>query len=409
MGEARSSGATVAALAVVGVGLLGRAAIDKALALRGGAESVATWAQLSSVFEVTCGPALAGVGTGITVLAARHGTPEARRALLASALRLGLALSSAMLAAVLAAAWLFPGALAASCPTWLLVLAAGGGWVATVGGIAHGYWIGTRQTGRMLALAIATAALPAAAAFVINGATAAALAAVILAQVAPALLVAAAMPWTAHGADPAGTRAMLASYLLPGISIGILSPASLFAARAVMASEISWESAGMVQALWRASDWIAMIASGVLSIRFLPALGAAAGSDRFDAQLRRAVKVVLLPACAASLLLYAFHDEVLAVLYDGRFRLPDGAAALLLAGSAVRVAAWIPLFALYAQGRTRAIALGEFLSLPLFAALLALWPGQLDVEAVGWAWLATYGAYALFNVAVVARSRRPAG
>jgi hypothetical protein len=401
--------ATVAALAVVAAGLLGRAAIDKALALEGGAEAVATWAQLTSVFEVVCGPALAGVGTGVTVLAARHVQPGERRVLLAGALRLGLAMSTAMLAAVLLAALTVPEAMAASYPAWLLALAAGAGWIATAGGISHGYWIGTRESGRMLAFAVASAALPAAIAFVADGGTARGLAAITLAQAIPALVLAAALPWKTGRTDDFRARRMLARYLLPGISIGILSPASLFAARAIMASQISWESAGVVQALWRASDWIAMIASGVLSIRFLPALSSASGPAQFDAQLRRAVKVVLLPACVASLMLYAFRHEVLATLYDARFRLPDGAAATLLAGSALRVAAWVPLFALYAQGRTRAIALGEFLSLPLFVALLALWPGRLDVEAVGWAWLAAYAVYAAFNVALVVGPLRSRG
>jgi hypothetical protein len=55
------------------------------------------------------------------------------------------------------------------------------------------------------------------------------------------------------------------------------------------------------------------------------------------------------------------------------------------------------LFALYAKRRTGAIAAGELLSLPLFALLLAAWPGRLTLEAAGAAWLAAYAAYAAFN------------
>jgi hypothetical protein len=42
-------------------------------------------------------------------------------------------------------------------------------------------------------------------------------------------------------------------------------------------------------------------------------------------------------------------------------------------------------------------------------ALLALWPGRLDVEAVGWAWLAAYAVYAAFNVALVVGPLRSRG
>lgn len=403
----RAPSATLTALAVVVAGLAGRAAVDKALALQGGAQAVATWAQLSSVLELVCGPALAGVGTGITVLAARSASPASRRALLANALRLGASISTFMLVAVGAAVLLLRGVLPAAYPAWLLAVAAGAGWIATAGGVAHGFWTGTGHRARLLGLALALAALPAAAAFLAGGRSPAGLAAVALAQAAPAAALAALLPWRADDpAEAAAARRALAVWLLPGLSIGVLSPASLFAARALMATEISWESAGIAQAMWRASDWIALIASGVLSIRFLPALGAAAGTRHFGAELQRAVRLVLFPACAAYLLLFVFRHEVLEVLYDARFRMPDTATALFLAGSALRVAAWIPLFALFAQGRTRAIALGEFLSLPLFAAMLALWPGALTIEAVGLAWLCAYAAYAAFNVAALALARR---
>jgi hypothetical protein len=71
--------------------------------------------------------------------------------------------------------------------------------------------------------------------------------------------------------------------------------------------------------------------------------------------------------------------------------------ALLLAGSWVRIVAWLPLFALYALRRTRAIAVGELLSLPLFAALVTAAGSQLTLELAGGFWLAAYIAYAVFN------------
>jgi len=43
----------------------GRSALDKLLALRGGAELVALWAQLASIIEILAGIAAAGVATGL--------------------------------------------------------------------------------------------------------------------------------------------------------------------------------------------------------------------------------------------------------------------------------------------------------------------------------------------------------
>ena len=48
--------------------------------------------------------------------------------------------------------------------------------------------------------------------------------------------------------------------------------------------------------------------------------------------------------------------------------------------------------------RARAtIAVGEFFSLPLFAALLAAWGDGLTLERAGLSWLLSYAAYAGFN------------
>jgi hypothetical protein len=48
--------------------------------------------------------------------------------------------------------------------------------------------------------------------------------------------------------------------------------------------------------------------------------------------------------------------------------------------------------------RTLAISVGEFLSMPLFAALLATYPQQLTLESAGALWLASYVVYGLFNL-----------
>ena len=64
------------ALAVITVGLAGHSALDKILALRGGAELVALWAQLSSLIEVVAAVASSGVAAGLSVLVAQTPLPE---------------------------------------------------------------------------------------------------------------------------------------------------------------------------------------------------------------------------------------------------------------------------------------------------------------------------------------------
>src|SRR5688572_375524 len=169
------------------------------------------------------------------------------------------------------------------------------------------------------------------------------------------------------------------------------------AARALVADALSWHEAGVLQALWRTSDWICGLAWGVLSVFYLPKF-AAAGPEQLPRVARRAFAAVVLPSGALLAALFAVHRPLLAGLYEPSFAASDGAVALLFAGSVARVASWVPLVALYAMRRTRAIAVGELLSLPLFAVLVALSGSRLTLEVAGVLWLVSFLAYCAFNL-----------
>jgi PST family polysaccharide transporter len=190
----------------------------------------------------------------------------------------------------------------------------------------------------------------------------------------------------------------LRRYILPGLAVGILGPASLVAARAAVGEALSWHDAGVLQALWRLADWVAAVAAGILSLVFLPQLAAARSDADFNALMARAARLVLIPSAVVFGGIYALHRPLLALLYEPSVAASDTAVALLLAGSWVRIVAWLPLFALYALRRTRAIAVGELLSLPLFALLVAAAGDRLTLEFAAGFWLAAYIAYGAFNL-----------
>jgi O-antigen/teichoic acid export membrane protein len=97
------------------------------------------------------------------------------------------------------------------------------------------------------------------------------------------------------------------------------------------------------------------------------------------------------------MVLFFWQGPLLEILYDPGFRASNLAAALFFAGSLLRIASWIALFALYAKRRTAAIALGELLSLPLFATLTVAAQDHLTLEMAGAFWLVSYAAYCAFN------------
>jgi O-antigen/teichoic acid export membrane protein len=358
------------------VGLAGRSAVDKVLALRGGAELVAAWAQLSSVIELVAGAALSGVAAGVTVYVAQAASRDAQFAALRGGTRLGLAVSLAV----------------AICVAPFAVLGAAVGLVAVIPGTLNAFWLGQQRRAAMLALAIVTALL--------------ALAAALLAPrdwIVAALAIAAALPALAgflvlRELRGASLSEPLRRYILPGLAVGILGPASLVVARAAVGDALSWHDAGVLQALWRLADWVAAVAAGILWYVFLPQLAAARSNAEFNALVARAAKLVLLPSALVFAGFYSLHRPLLSILYEPSVAASDTAVALLLAGSWVRIVAWLPLFALYALRRTRAIAVGEMLSLPLFAVLVVAAGERLSLELACGFWLVAYIAYAAFNV-----------
>ena len=363
---------------------------------------------MSSVIELVAGVALAGVGTGISVLVAQSARPEHQRELLRESLRIGLALSAAAMLLVAAVSRAFPDHVAASgvSPS-LLVLAAGVGCVAVIPGMINGYWLGQQRRDLMFALALVSAALPLAASMMVRRTDI--LAAAALAQAVPALAVILAFrsqpgPREFSAESQRGLM-RLRRYVAAGLVIGILSPASMLTARTIVSGAISWHDAALLQSLWRISDWVGSVAAGILSVYFLPKLAAAYETPQFHAVLKRAAWMTIGPSALVLALLFVAQQPILQLLYDSSFRIPDGTVALFLAGSLVRIAAWVPLFALYAMRRTLAIVAGEFLSLPLFALLLAVFSRGLTLELAGILWLASYLAYGAFNLWAV-RSRR---
>ena len=373
------------------------------LALRGGADLVALWAQISSLTEVVAGVALAGLGTGLTVYVARTSHIERQRELLREAFKIGLVVAAPFAVAAAGAGYFFNEALTGDrLGPRIVALAAAVGWVGVLPGLVGSLWQGQQRRELLLGFAAVSAALSLAAAAVVpDGGI---IIALLVAQAIPAVVVV----FIAHPSDTAGrfrSRSHpLRRYVLPSIAIGLLSPGSALVARAAVGDALSWHDAGVMQALWRLSDWVSSFAAGALSFYFLPQLAAAGQGERFRAVLRTAAKATLVPA---ALVLGAFcllQDRLLGILYSDEFRASDLTAMLVFVGGWVRIASWVALFGLYAQRRTIALTVGEFLSLPLFAALALAAGERLTLELVGVFWLLSYCAYLAFNWWAVRRA-----
>ncbi len=395
------------ALGVVLVGLAGRALIDKLLAQRGGAELVAHWAQLASLADIVSGVTLAGIGVGLTGRVA-GAAPSHQRRLLGEGLRFGLLLSGTclLLAAVLIAGGR-PGTLPG--PQGELALPAlAAGWLAVAPGMLSGWLLGRGEPGRAMLLAAATLALPLLALALApsgNELTALLAAQAIVGLGLSVRLLRDGNSWAALFQPGHELRPFVGASL----AIGILSPAATAFARHQIGVTASWETAGAVQALWRSSEWITAIAAGLLYAHSLPRLAAAREAAAFAAELRGAATRIVAPALLALCLLWLLLPQALALLYRADLPVTRLDALPFFAGDALRMFSWVFLFGLFARSAGRAVMLGEFLSLPLFAVLLWLMPGPVELVRIGLCWLLAYTVYGGFNAWALHRGRTPGG
>jgi hypothetical protein len=91
---------------------------------------------------------------------------------------------------------------------------------------------------------------------------------IVVSQAVPAVVLL-GVPHRTDAPRRAEDRA-LERYILPGVAIGILSPLSMLVVRSLVADALSWHESGVLQALWRISDWICGFAAGVLSVLYCP-------------------------------------------------------------------------------------------------------------------------------------------
>ncbi len=393
------------ALALLVAGLATRAVFDKFLALAPDWTLVAHWAQAQSLFELVLAVTTAGVGQGVAVFAARKENEPAT--LIVQALAWGAVVSGVAALALVGATPLLNLALGREvAPAGAIgALAIAGGLVATAPALFACLWQGRRQRGRMIALTFAGWAPMALGASGLFGAPDMKLLLVVQLATQAVLAAALVLPLAKDriaGAFAAVRVSPLRRYLLAGVSIGLMSPASVLWSRAELAHRLSWDEVAQVQALWRASEWVSGIAGGLIGLVFLPRMAAAASRSAFLAETNRTFRAIVLPAALVYVLFWTARGWIVPLLYSEKFLMPASATALFLLGDALRIASWVPLHALFASERTTAIAIGEFLSLPLFALLLTILPDASLVVAGG-AWAVTFAVYLAFNMWCVRR------
>ena len=405
----------LASFAIIVIDLLGRAGLDKVLALAGGPPMVALWAQLQSVVELVGAVTTAGVLQGLTVMVTQVSESRDEHSLLRNALKLGLGTSLAVALVVALtspelAVWLTQGRIKMD----LFLLAALAGCSAIVPATLNAYWLGKHQQQRMLGLALLTSMVlllvAASAWFGMSLRILIWVQSLVLAIIGLVIWQYMRKLSEPPGDKKAGTEYFrkLLRFVPVGLVIGIMSPVSMLLVRSMLSGSLSWSDVGFLQALWRSTEWVTSTAAGVLSLIFLPRFSSTYGSARFKMEMTRAGVMVLIPAACLLLLIFFNQRAMLATLYDARFMVSDETAALFMLGCWIRIAAWLFLFGLFSAHRTGLIMAGELLSLPLYALLLWLFSDGMTLERTALLYLVSYLVYLGFTaISLQYSSRKP--
>lgn len=389
--------------------LAGRAVIDKVLALRGGPEAVAHWAQLASVADLVLNCSLAGIGTGLIVLLAQSADRQLRLALLRETAILSLLISAISVAAFNAFMPTQTAFIGGGMPGHWMTLAAFAGALLAVAALLSYFFREEKRFQIFIAVAVFVAVAPAAAvALAPTGASAIPIG--LAAQIGTGLAPLAFVVWATRNSAQAHANLTrkLKRYILPGIAIGTLSPIASLLMRGTISSNLSWADMGAIQSFWRLTDWVTAIVSGIFSLWLLPQLSAASSDHQaFTAVLRRGWQIVSVAAAALALIVWQ-RQSLATLFFRADFVLSLSTASLIAAGDLARAAAWLPLFGLYARQQTLSITIGEVLSVPLFTSLVLFAGNRIDAPMVGALWLSAYLTYALFNFVMLARGRQTA-
>ena len=420
------------------VSISGRTLLDMALSHVSGPATIARWAQLSSLIDLTSAVACAGLSPGVTVLVARASNLDDQRAILRTAVMLGLACSAMTLVGMIAVATMvdFVGfqnvgariqVLNDPALRWTVFVV---GIFAATPALSMQAWQSQGHPARSWWLTLAGSTMSVTAAVMspqLLNATG-----LTIGTFAPLMVLLAAMTisvpitvWYFSQScrplkDNTGQLKALLTFLPAGLSIGLLSPLSLIAARELMGVALGWEAVASVQAIWRSADWVAAFVSGMLSLVFLSRMSRAISACKAERESEReselglqrgsaqalwreigaAIRWLWIPAAVILGTMIWAGPQWLVGLF-GLSVVPDATVfATFLIGEWLRMGSWILLYGLFATGSQRIIAVGELCSLPLFAGLLWLvWllRAKLSLQDAAWAYLGAYVGYLVFN------------
>lgn len=183
-------------------------------------------------------------------------------------------------------------------------------------------------------------------------------------------------------------------YVWMGIVPMVVSPLLYLFVRSFLGRSFGWDAAGLWQGATRISDFFNVGFSSILGVVLLPRLSAALSHEKFHAELKRFLRVVLSLALALVLALYFLRDFVIRFALSESFLPLSSLIPMQFVGDFFKAGCWCLGLALIARRETAAFLCVEIGSELLFALLTVC---GASVEPI--AYRAPFIAYAVENFA----------
>lgn len=189
----------------------------------------------------------------------------------------------------------------------------------------------------------------------------------------------------------------LGGYIAMAGVTAIATPLSHVAVRDDLAAQFGWSYAGYWDAMWRISTTYLTFVTATLSLYYLPRLS----EIRDSAELRREIvgtyRIVVPAVAMISLLIYAFRETIIVMLFTRAFAPMETLFAWQLAGDVVKISSWVLSFVMLGRSMTRLFIVTEIVFALSFWAAAVTMTRQCGFSGVA---IAHFFNYALYMVAM---------
>lgn len=158
----------------------------------------------------------------------------------------------------------------------------------------------------------------------------------------------------------------LSKYSLMSIISVISVPASHMFVRDYIGETISWEAAGLWQGVWRISDVYLMLITTSLGVYYLPRLSEIQDKHELKNEVFYVYKMILPVVIVLATLIYLFREQIVLILYSGKFLGMKELFMFQLIGDVVKIASWILGYIMVAKAMMKMFIATEIIFVTTF-------------------------------------------